>query len=52
MIMKDDSDVLHKTGWRIHYVPGIFQISKMVKPKLFFCGNSYYCMITEDNKIY
>jgi alpha-tubulin suppressor-like RCC1 family protein len=52
MMMLDDSHLLHKTGWRIDYVPSIFQISKNIKSKLFFCGNSYYCMISEDNKIY
>lgn len=52
MMMLDDSSLLHKTGWRIDYVPSIFQISKIVKPKLFFCGNSYYCMIDSENKIF
>jgi alpha-tubulin suppressor-like RCC1 family protein len=52
MIMKDDSGLLHKTGWRIDYVPSIFQISKSIKPKLFYCGNSYYCMVDEHNKVY
>ena len=52
MMMLDDNQLLHKTGWRIDYVPSIFQISKNIKQKFFFCGNSYYCMVSDDNKIY
>jgi len=52
MMMLDDRELLHKTGWRIDYVPSIFNISLTVKPKLFFCGNSYYCMIDSNDKIY
>lgn len=52
MMMMDDHQILYKTGWRIDYTPGIFEISRTVKPKMFFCGNSYYCMVTEDDEIY
>ena len=50
--MRDDQNLLHKTGWRIDYLPSVFQISKTVQAKLFFCGNSYYCMVDENGKIY
>ncbi len=52
MMMLDSNHLLHKTGWRIDYVPSIFQISKTITPKMFFCGNSYYCMVDENGKIY
>lgn len=52
MMMLDQKGLLHKTGFRIDYSPSIFQISNHINPKLFFCGNSYYCMIDEHNKIY
>jgi alpha-tubulin suppressor-like RCC1 family protein len=52
MMMRDDQNLLHKTGWRIDYLPSVFQISKTVNAKLFFCGNSYYCMVDENGKIY
>jgi alpha-tubulin suppressor-like RCC1 family protein len=52
MMMQDDSHLLHKTGWRIDYVPSILQISKNVQSKAFFCGNSYYCMVAEDNRVF
>ena len=29
-----------------------YKISKKIKTKLFFCGNSYYCIIDEENNIY
>lgn len=49
MMMLDDSHLLHKTGWRIDYLPRILETSRIVTPKLFFCGNSYYCMIDGKN---
>jgi alpha-tubulin suppressor-like RCC1 family protein len=59
MILETDKGLLYKTGWRIDYIPTLFEITKTVKPKTFFCGNSYYCMIggkilyyLENNKIY
>jgi alpha-tubulin suppressor-like RCC1 family protein len=45
MMLKTDKGLLYKTGWRIDYIPTLFEITKSIKPKMFFCGNSYYCMI-------
>lgn len=50
MLIKDEMGYLYKTGLKINYVPGIIELSKTVKPKSFFCGRSFYCMI--DCKIF
>ncbi len=52
MMMLDDSNLLHKTGWRMDYLPSIINLTQTLKPKMFFCGNSYYCMIDGENKIH
>jgi alpha-tubulin suppressor-like RCC1 family protein len=46
MMIETEDKMLYRTGWRIDYVPTSFEITKNVKPKYFFCGNSYYCMIS------
>lgn len=51
MMMLDDHSMLHKTGFRIDYSPSIFQITKVIKPKMFWCGNRYYCMV-DGNILY
>jgi alpha-tubulin suppressor-like RCC1 family protein len=45
MMIQTEDNLLYKTGWRIDYTPALFDITKITKPRLFFCGNSYYCMI-------
>ena len=52
MMMSDQSNNIYKTGWRIDYEPTLIQASKDLEVKKFFCGNSYYCMIDKDEKIY
>jgi alpha-tubulin suppressor-like RCC1 family protein len=46
MMIQTEDNLLWKTGWRIDYTPSLFEISKTIKPKMFLCGNSYYCMIS------
>lgn len=52
MMVKDQNNIIYKSGWRIDYVLSEFKISKQIKTKRFFCGNSYYCIIDESNTIY
>ena len=52
MMILDENHILHKTGRRIDYTPSIFEINKTVKPKFFFCGKSYFCMIDLSGRIY
>lgn len=52
MMIKSEDGIIYKTGWRIDYNMSEYKISRKIKTKLFFCGNSYYCIIDEDNKIY
>jgi alpha-tubulin suppressor-like RCC1 family protein len=52
MMILDEERSIYKTGWRIDYVPSIFEITRTIKPKLFFAGKSYYSMIDLNGKIY
>lgn len=45
LFLKLDRNLLYKTGRRMDYVPSIFNVSKTVKTRFFFCGNSFYCMV-------
>jgi alpha-tubulin suppressor-like RCC1 family protein len=45
MIIKDQFGNLYKTGLKLHYVPSVVELTKTIKPKSFFCGRSFYCMI-------
>jgi len=45
MLIKDELGQLYKTGLKVDYVPNIIELTKTVKPKSFFCGRSFYCMI-------
>jgi len=49
MLIKDELGNLYRTGLKVDYVPGIIELSKTVKPKSFFCGRSFYCMM--DGKL-
>jgi alpha-tubulin suppressor-like RCC1 family protein len=52
MMIQDQDQTIYKTGWRIDYVPSIFEITRTIKPKIFFAGKSYYSMIDHEGKIY
>lgn len=52
MIIKDDQGNLHKTGLKVDYTPSLIEASVNVKPKSFFCGRSFYCMIDSKNKFF
>jgi alpha-tubulin suppressor-like RCC1 family protein len=52
MMMSDTKGILYKTGWRLDYVPNIISMSQHIKHKMFFCGNSYYCMIDTEGNVY
>ena len=45
MMIKDSEGSLYKTGLKIDYTPSLIEMTKNIKPKIFFCGNSFYCMI-------
>lgn len=45
MMIKDSEGRLYKTGLKIDYTPSLIEMTKNIKPKIFFCGNSFYCMI-------
>jgi len=46
MLIKDKEGRLYRTGLKVDYIPSLIEITKEIKPKLFVCGNSYYCMIS------
>ncbi len=46
MIIQDEEGRLYKTGLKIDYTPSLIEITNQIKPKLFLCGKSYYCMIS------
>ena len=51
MLIKDDQGNLYKTGLKVDYTPSLIESSVTIKPKSFFCGRSFYCMIDSKNKI-
>lgn len=52
MMLKDEKGLLYKTGWRLHYTIKRIELSAQVKADYFFCGNSFYCLIDDQNNIY
>jgi hypothetical protein len=49
MLLKDDQGNLWKCGLKLDYTPSKIELSILNKPKLFFSGRSFYCMI-DGNK--
>ena len=49
MIIKDSEGNLWKTGLKLDYTPSRIEASILIKPKEFFCGRSFFCMI-DGNK--
>lgn len=45
MMIKDETGLLYKTGWKVDYLPKVMETSKIINPKIYFCGNKYFCMI-------
>jgi len=45
MLIKNIDGELYRTGLKIDYKPNLIEATKEIKPKIFFCGNSYYCMV-------
>lgn len=52
MLIKDSNGRLYRTGLKIDYTPNLIEISNQIKPKLFLCGNSFYCMISRNKANY
>ena len=48
MLIKDVEGNLYKTGLKVDYIPSLIESSKTIKPKAFFCGRSFYCMIDSN----
>lgn len=52
MMIKDQKNVIYKTGWRMDYTMTEFKVSKTIETDYFFCGNSYYCIVDKKGRIY
>ncbi len=50
MIFKDSHGNLYRTGFKIDYTPSLIDSIENIKPKLFLCGKSYYCVISGKNE--
>lgn len=52
MLIKDSEGNLWKTGLKLDYTPTKIELSIQNKPKQFFSGRSFYCMIDNQNNVY
>ena len=52
MLIKDQEGKLYRTGLKVDYTPSLIEITNEIKPKLFFCGNSYYCIVSGKKNIF
>ena len=52
MLIKDTEGNLWKCGLKLDYTPSQIELSISNKPKQFFSGRSFYCMIDGENNVY
>jgi hypothetical protein len=46
LMFRDNMDSIYRSGHKISYTPVKLDIDKNINVKSFFCGNSFFCIIS------